>query len=103
MNARAGPDYPTDLPPGLTFRRKTPVFTEASVPDALTKDHTTKAGVWGVIHVKRGRLRYCVPSEGSAVEIAAGGAAIVAPEVPHRVTPLGEVAFYVAFWGASDS
>lgn len=103
MNAAPETDYPAGLPPGLTFRRKTPVFTEASLPDALTKDHTTKAGVWGVIHVERGRLRYSVPSEGSAVELEAGGTAIVAPEVPHRVAPLGEVSFYVAFWQASDS
>ncbi len=50
------------LPDGLAPYKRTPVFTENTVPASLLKDHKTKAGVWGVIHVKLGRLRYVIPS-----------------------------------------
>lgn len=91
--------YPKDLPPGLTARRRTPSFTEQSVPAALLKDHSTKAGVWGVLHVEAGRLKYTVPSEGWELEIPQGETAIIRPEVPHYITPFGSVTFYVEFWG----
>jgi hypothetical protein len=34
------------LPPGLTAYRRTPVFTETTLPAALRQRHRTKAGVW---------------------------------------------------------
>ena len=43
------------LPGGLAPYRKTPVFTAATVPDGITADHSTKPGVWALIHVVRGR------------------------------------------------
>jgi tellurite resistance-related uncharacterized protein len=33
-------------------------FTAETVPAGLRKDHCTKAGVWGLIHVRAGRLRF---------------------------------------------
>lgn len=90
---------PSKLPPGLAFRRRTPSFTAETVPDALTRDHSTKPGVWGLIHVESGNLRYTVPSEEHAVSLTAGDTAVVLPEVQHHVTPVGDVTFYVEFWG----
>ncbi|MEM1200338.1 MAG: DUF1971 domain-containing protein [Pseudomonadota bacterium] len=87
-----------ELPEGLTPYRRTPVFTEETVPAGLLRDHQTKAGVWGVIEVSAGRLRYTIPSSGEVVELHAGLKGIVEPEVPHHVTPLGEVTFSVEFW-----
>lgn len=86
------------LPEGLAPYRRTPVFTETTVPAGLTKDHATKSGVWGVIHVTAGRLRYTIPSREEAIELAPGVNGIVEPEVKHHVTPLGTVSFYVEFW-----
>ena len=31
--------------------RSTPVFDETTLPEALRREHRTKAGTWGVIHV----------------------------------------------------
>ncbi len=87
-----------DLPDGLSPYKRTPVFTEASVPAGLLKDHCTKAGVWGVIEVTSGRLRYTIPSRSEVVELHAGLRGIVEPEVLHHVTPLGAVEFSVEFW-----
>lgn len=90
--------YPKGLPPGLTVGRRTPSFTEQTIPAALLKDHSTKAGVWGVIHVELGQLQYKLPSEGREVEIQQGETAIIRPEIPHHVTPVGSVTFYIEFW-----
>lgn len=49
-----------ELPEGLEPYRQTDVFTEVSIPAGLRKDHCTKPGVWGLIQVAEGRLRYCV-------------------------------------------
>ena len=38
--------------------KSTPVFDENTLPAGLRKEHRTKAGVWGVIRVLEGRLRY---------------------------------------------
>lgn len=36
----------------------TPVFDENTLPAGLRREHRTKPGVWGVIRVLDGRLRY---------------------------------------------
>ncbi len=86
------------LPEGLAPYRRTPVFTETTVPAGLTKDHATKSGVWGVIHVTAGRLRYTIASGEEAHELIPGVDGIVEPEVKHHMTPLGAVTFFVEFW-----
>jgi tellurite resistance-related uncharacterized protein len=48
------------LPDGLAFYRRTPEFMSGTIPAALLRDHNTKPGVWGLIHVTEGELRYCV-------------------------------------------
>ncbi len=87
-----------DLPTGLAPYRRTPTFDEKTVPAGLLKDHQTKAGVWGVIEVTSGRLRYTISASGEEVELHAGLKGIVEPEVLHYVTPLGAVEFSVEFW-----
>src|SRR6185312_10356153 len=45
-------------PPTLVPYKRTPVFDENTLPAALRREHRTKPGVWGVIRVLDGRLRY---------------------------------------------
>ena len=40
--------------------KSTPVFDETTLPAALKREHRTKPGVWGVIRVLSGRVRYQV-------------------------------------------
>lgn len=89
---------PHGLPDGLAPYNRTPVFTEKTVPKRLLHDHNTKAGVWGVIHVESGLLRYSVPSQNSDQLLSPGTPGIVEPEVLHHVTPMGPVRFSVEFW-----
>jgi len=96
----------TLLPEGLESYKRTPSFSEATVPAALLKDHATKAGTWGRIHVEAGRLRYVVtdPRRERAERILARDAApgIVEPTILHHVEPLGPVRFHVEFLRAGE-
>ena len=86
------------LPGGAAAYKRTPEFDENSVPDALRRDHHTKAGVWGRIVVLEGKLRYDVtgpPADSWVLSPNAHG--IIAPRAAHSVHPVGKVRFYVEF------
>ncbi len=86
------------LPGGLKAYRRTPTFTEHTVPKGLLSDHKTKAGVWGQIHVESGQLNYVIPSKSHTQLLNPGEIGTVEPEQHHRVKPVGPVTFYVEFW-----
>ena len=88
------------LPPGLVAYRRTPIFTETTLPAALRHRHMTKTGVWGLIVVVEGRLRFrrLEPFVETMLNSAAPG--VVAPEEPHEVEPIGQVRFFVEFYAA---
>lgn len=85
------------LPDTVAPYQRTKTFTEDTVPKGLLTDHTTKAGIWGVITVEWGVLEYSIPGTGETVTLDPTQQGIIEPEVVHRVKPLGEVAFYVEF------
>jgi tellurite resistance-related uncharacterized protein len=91
----------TALPPGLQAYKRTPDFTEATVPAGLLHDHSTKEGTWGLIRVEEGQLRYLVTDprrEASERVLTPGTAAgVVEPTILHRVEPIGPVRFHVEF------
>jgi tellurite resistance-related uncharacterized protein len=90
-----------EMPEGFVEYKRTPTFDERSIPAGLRAHHTTRAGVWAVIHVERGRLRYCVEAEaGAEFVLDPSRPGVVVSEVPHRVEPDGAVRFFVAFWRA---
>lgn len=86
-----------ELPPDALAYKRTTTFTEATIPDALRRDHTTRAGVWATIVVDEGHLRYRCERLGIDVELTPGRPGIVVPEVPHRVEATGPVRFFVEF------
>jgi tellurite resistance-related uncharacterized protein len=89
----------TELPPGLARYKQTPQFTAKTVPGALLTTHSVKAGVWGLLRVLHGRVRYCL-DDGTpkALLIGSGGTAVIEPEVRHHVELLDEdSAFLVEF------
>ncbi|MEO8841034.1 MAG: DUF3565 domain-containing protein [Kofleriaceae bacterium] len=87
-----------ELPKGHVAYKRTPDFDQLSIPSALRKDHSTKPGVWGVIHVLAGRLHYVVEAPlASERMLEPGVLGIVVPEVLHRVSPDGDVRFFVEF------
>ena len=91
-----------ELPAGFVAYKRTAVFTETTVPDALRRDHATRSGVWARIVVLDGRLRYVVDRPALATELDPDHPGIAPPEANHRVEPLGPVRFQVEFWATPD-
>jgi tellurite resistance-related uncharacterized protein len=88
-------------PAGLRAYKRTAEFTEATVPAGLLKAHSTKAGVWGHIHVLEGRLAYriCDPRRPASETVLTpeGEPGVVEPTILHEVEPQGAVRFFVEF------
>ncbi len=78
--------------------KRTPVFDEDTLPAGLRREHRTRPGVWGVIRVLDGRLRYHVLDPASEVILGPGRPGLVLPEQPHRVEPLGPMRMQVEFY-----
>lgn len=96
------PTIPADFAPA----RRTPDFTEATVPEKLLGPHSTAAGVWALIHVVAGRLLYRVldPDALSEVLLEAGTApGVIVPQQLHCVEPQGPVVFHVEFYRAAET
>lgn len=88
-----------EWPDGLVAYRRTPEFDEQTLPMELTREHATKRGVWGRIHVVVGALRYTVAAPVSrSFRLAAPASGIVVPEIRHCVASEGAVRFFVEFW-----
>ena len=87
------------LPANVESYKKTPEFTETTVPDGLLKDHQTKEGVWGKIVILEGSLEYTIlePDE-EVIKLTENNCGVVEPIVLHHIKPLGRVRFYVEFY-----
>ncbi len=92
-----------NLPANVHPYRRTPDFTESTIPAGLLRDHTTKSGVWAVIHITQGSLEYHIiePAEERHL-LAPDKPGIVEPTMRHQVVPLGPVRFYVEFHAAAS-
>lgn len=77
----------SELPVSFIAYKKTPLFTEDTVPAGLKKDHSTKTGVWAKIIVSDGSLRYRVDALLIDVELSRDRIGVVVPEVLHSVEP----------------
>ena len=86
------------LPKGLKSYARTKVFDAETIPPALERDHATKPGVWGLIHVITGELVYQITETGEERRIRPGEPGTIEPEKLHSVKPDGDVSFYVEFW-----
>jgi tellurite resistance-related uncharacterized protein len=91
------------LPAGLKAYKRTPVFDQDSLPAGLRREHRTKAGVWGVIHVLEGRLRYRTLDPPTETVLTPQKPGVVEPEQPHEVEPLGPVRMFVEFHAAPSA
>jgi tellurite resistance-related uncharacterized protein len=90
------------LPEGLKAYKKTPLFDESTIPVGLQKDHSTKDGVWALIHVLEGRLLYRIQDPPSEQELDSSRPGVVCPGQPHQVKPMGPVSFYVEFYSLDE-
>jgi len=86
------------LPKNVKPYKRTPEFTELTVPAGLLKDHQTKEGVWGKIVILEGVLKYTI-LEPVKEEVMLSGemSGVVEPKVLHHIALQGQVKFYVEF------
>lgn len=89
-----------EMPEGHAPYHRTQSFSESTLPEALLGAHSTKKGVWGLIHVQRGEVGYRIPRFGVDETIAAAAPGVVVPEVEHHLVRRGPVECYVEFWRA---
>lgn len=93
-----GRDHVMHVPPASIPYKCTPVFNENTLPAGLRREHRTKAGVWGVIRVIEGRVRFQVLDPGSERLLEPGRPGLVLPDTPHLVEPLGPMLMQVEFY-----
>ena len=87
------------LPASVFPYKRTPEFTDLSVPNSLLHAHSTKANVWGEIVVLSGALTYRI-LEPAAEEIllTPEHSGVIEPTAQHEVVPQSGVRFYVQFY-----
>ena len=75
-------------------------FTADKIPKGLLKDHTTKAGTWGIIRVYQGTLEYTIQEpELLVMKLQAPAAGVIEPQTLHHVKALtDDVKFVVEFY-----
>ena len=78
--------------------KSTPIFDEKTLPKGLRKEHMTKAGVWGVVRVIEGKLRLEFGDDQSGRLVTSDHPALLLPEQPHWVMPLGPMRMQVDFY-----
>lgn len=105
-----------ELPAGLQLSRRTPEFTERTVPAGLLAAHRVADGVWGRLVVQSGQLAFvfeapgsmpidtsnadetaCGEVSGSRRVLRAGDHQVIPPGRPHHVELVGPVGFHVEF------
>jgi tellurite resistance-related uncharacterized protein len=77
-----------DLPPDLVKYNQVPkdgVFTAKIVPKGLLKEHSTKAGTWGVIKVTKGRLGYRIVTDEEPIILDPEKSGVIKPQILHGV------------------
>ena len=79
--------------------RSSPIFDAENLPAVLRRAHSTKPGVWGVIRVLEGTVRYCI-EDGSVppVLLTQATPGLINPEQPHHVEPVGAMRLQVDFY-----
>ena len=86
------------LPTNVFPYKRTPDFTESTVPAGLLRSHDTKEGVWGKIVVLEGTLLYRIlEPEVEEILLSSNRCGVVEPTVRHEVVPFSGVRFYVEF------
>lgn len=86
------------LPSNVFAYKRTPTYTDKTIPKGLLKSHTTRPGTWGKICIIKGKLFYTIEVEPyESIELSPTKYGVVEPEVPHHIETIGEVEFFVEF------
>lgn len=89
--------HPEHWPDNLSGYKRTPEFTEITVPNALLRAHATKDNTWARLHVLEGKLRFHDEITDQEMVLSIGVHPCIFPGRVHHVTPDGAVRFFVEF------
>ena len=88
-----------DLPSDLAEFKRTPEFSELSVPVALLSSHSTKEGTWGKIVVLEGKLIYRIlEPDAEELELDPQYPGVIEPAIRHEIEIHSPARFYVQFY-----
>ncbi len=87
------------LPWDLVEYKRTPEFSELSVPSALLGSHSTKEGTWGKIVVLEGKLIYRIlEPDAEELELDPWHPGVIEPAIRHEIEIHAAARFYVQFY-----
>lgn len=74
-------------------------FHQDSLPIGLLREHNTKAGVWGLLEVLAGEVKYVItqPGEESEHILSQACPGVIAPEQKHHLVLISDVNFQITF------
>jgi tellurite resistance-related uncharacterized protein len=91
-----------DIPAELAPYKRSSIFTLDTLPAALLKDHSTKAGCWALILVLEGEIGFVIEDSRRPYaktvlrqELLPG---LVEPTILHRLEPMGPVKLQIEFY-----
>lgn len=90
-----------DLPSDVEAYSRSPEFNQDTLPAAIRKQHSTKAGTWALIQVLEGHHTYRIYNPPNETVLEPGKPGVVRPEQSHEVAPASTpMRMYVEFYAA---
>lgn len=88
------------LPPGAPPQpyKTTAEWTEETLPAAIRNRHNTKAGIWGLLRVHRGKVDLVFEDPPRRLRVTPEAPAEIPPQEWHHVEPLGPALMHVEFY-----
>ncbi|HMO75216.1 MAG TPA: DUF1971 domain-containing protein [Sphingopyxis sp.] len=86
------------LPESASCYRRIGPFEADTIPAGLLRRHDLKSGVWGLLHIVAGAVRFrWDDAAGGSRLLVAGDTMLVPPTVPHHLETGGPVTLTIAF------
>ena len=88
------------IPDAFTAYKTTKLFTHETVPKGFTKEHSTSKGVWALLHVRTGYLKFKLDEDGqeTVYKITPDAPRVIVEEQPHHIIIDGPVSFQLEFF-----
>lgn len=78
--------------------KRTAIWDQDSLPDAIRREHRTKAGTWGLLRLLDGAARLVFTEDGREVSVEPGKPGVIPPQVTHFVRLDGPARMLVEFY-----
>lgn len=83
--------------------KTTAIWDEISLPTAIRGEHSTKAGVWGVLRVLEGEVDLVFAEPARRVRVNPSKPGLIGPQEVHHVELRGPMRMQVEFYDSDPS